>query len=137
MNTNTPTTANNTNETPRVSFTAYPLGAWLVCIVAASIFLLLSHHEERIAIWNIFVAGSMAVCTVGGTVYALILLALKRYPRFKTSLILGAATATACIAAGIATAMYLNRPALSFAMMAAFILISAVFPLFMRLLRQN
>ena len=123
---------NSNPDTPRVSFTAYPLGAWLMCVLAATVFLALSHHEERIAIWQIFIAGSIAVATVGGTLYAMVLLALKRYPSFKASFYLGLVVAALCTAAGVAMAFVLNQPPLSFAMMGVFLLISTILPFFIR-----
>ena len=70
----------------------------------------------------------MAAATVGGTLYVLSLLALKRYPSFKRSFTLGFLTALVCIV----IALLLNKVMLSFVMGGVFLLISAVLPFFMK-----
>ena len=59
---------------------------------------------------QILIAASMAAATVGGTLYVLSLLALKRYPSFKRSFTLGFLTALVCIV----IALLLNKVMLSF-----------------------
>ena len=118
----------STNTTPHVSFIAYPIGAWLVAIICAGLFTLNSPHPERYNIMQILIAASMAAATVGGTLYVLSLLALKRYPSFKKSFILGFVTALGCIVA----ALLLDTVMLSFVMGGVFLLISAILPFFMK-----
>ena len=77
---------------------------------------------------QILIAASMAAATVGGTLYVLSLLALKRYPSFKKSFILGFLSALICIVA----ALLLDKVMLSFVMGGVFLLISAVLPFFMK-----
>ncbi len=77
---------------------------------------------------QILIAASMAAATVGGTLYVLSLLALKRYPSFKRSFTLGFLTALVCIV----IALLLNKVMLSFVMGGIFLLISAVLPFFMK-----
>ena len=118
----------STNTTPHVSFIAYPIGAWLIAILCAGVFTLNSTHPERYNIMQILIAASMAAATVGGTLYVLSLLALKRYPSFKRSFTLGFLTALVCIV----IALLLNKVMLSFVMGGVFLLISAVLPFFMK-----
>ena len=77
---------------------------------------------------QILIAASMAAATVGGTLYVLSLLAVKRYPSFKRSFTLGFLTALVCIV----IALLLNKVMLSFVMGGVFLLISAVLPFFMK-----
>lgn len=128
MNTSTNIAATNPPKTPHISFIAYPIGAWLVAIIGAGIFAFTSPHPERMNIMQIMIAASMATATVGGTLYVLSLLALKRYPSFKKSFSWGFLTSLVCILGAIV----LNQPKLSFAMAGAFLLISAIIPFFMK-----
>ena len=91
-------------------------------------FTLNSAHPERYNIMQILIAASMAAATVGGTLYVLSLLALKRYPSFKKSFILGFLSALICIVA----ALLLDKVMLSFVMGGVFLLISAILPFFMK-----
>ncbi len=128
MNTSSQLPSTDTPKTPHVSFVAYPIGAWLVAVIGAGIFAFTSPHPERMNIMQIMIAASMATATVGGTLYVLSLLALKRYPSFKKSFSWGFITALVCIVGAIV----LNQPKLSFAMAGAFLLISAIIPFFMK-----
>ena len=128
MNTSTNIPATNPPKTPHISFIAYPIGAWLVAIIGAGIFAFTSPHPERMNIMQIMIAASMATATVGGTLYVLSLLALKRYPSFKKSFSWGFLTSLVCILGAIV----LNQPKLSFAMAGAFLLISSLIPFFMK-----
>ena len=128
MNTSSQHPSTDTPKTPHISFVAYPIGAWLVAILGAGLFALTSTHPERMNIMQIMIAASMATATVGGTLYVLSLLALKRYPSFKKSFSWGFITALVCIVGAIV----LNQPKLSFAMVGAFLLISAIIPFFMK-----
>lgn len=128
MNTSSQHPSTDTPKTPHVSFVAYPIGAWLVAVIGAGIFAFTSPHPERMNIMQIMIAASMATATVGGTLYVLSLLALKRYPSFKKSFSWGFITALVCIVGAIV----LNQPKLSFAMAGAFLLISAIIPFFMK-----
>lgn len=118
--------------TPHISFTAYPLGAWLVALVGAAVFFLLSHHPEKVSIAQIIVAGSMAVATVGGVVYALLLLAFKRYPSFARSFGMGFVLALLCTAVGVVLTFWMNEPRQAFLSIAVFMLLSAAAPLLVR-----
>lgn len=128
MNTPASTSKSSTNTTPHISFIAYPIGAWLVAIIGAGLYTLNSQNAERLNIMQILIAASMATATVGGTLYVLSLLALKRYPSFKTSFMWGFLVALVCIA----TAIILKQMMLSFVMGGAFLLISAIVPFFMK-----
>ena len=124
MNTSTPTIETETPKTPHISFIAYPLGAWLLAILCAGGFAFTSTHPERMNIMQIMIAASLATATVGGTLYVLSLLALKRYPSFKQSFLFGFVNALVCIVAAI----ILDQPKLSFMMIGVFLLVSAIFP---------
>lgn len=123
----TPHTNANANAPMRSpSFTAYPLGAWSVSIVAACMFLITSPHPERFSIWNILIAASMAIATLGGTAYGLMLFALKRGPKFKTSFILGSLCALICMALAFAVARMTHNALLPFATIGLFIVLSGI-----------
>lgn len=124
MNTSVRSPETAPNATPHISFIAYPLGAWLIAIICAGLYPLTTQNAERFNIMQILIAASMAVATVGGTLYVLSLLALKRYPSFKKSFSLGFLTALLCIIG----AVLLKQPKLSFAMGGVFLLISAFLP---------
>ena len=128
MNTSTNIANTDDQKKPHISFIAYPIGAWLVAIIGAGIFAFTSPHPERMNIMQIMIAASMATATVGGTLYVLSLLALKRYPSFKKSFSWGFITALVCIVGAIV----LNQPKLSCAMVGAFLLISAIIPFFIK-----
>ena len=122
---NTPTPA---PSTPHVSFIAYPIGAWLIALIGAGIFTLISTDSERMSIMQILIASGLAVATVAGTLYVLSLLALKRYPKFLSSFILGFLNALLCVA----VALIVHAVQFSFIMGGVFLVISALLPFFMK-----
>lgn len=130
MNTQNP--ASSTSNTPRVSFTAFPLGAWLIAVIGAGLFALTSNHPEKAGIAQIIVAASMAVATVAGTLYVLVLLAVKRFPSFKQSFLLGLILALVSIAGAIGSVVLLNQPKMAFVAIAGFFLLASLAPFFMK-----
>ncbi|MBS1174510.1 MAG: hypothetical protein H6R05_641 [Burkholderiaceae bacterium] len=130
------TTQNPSSNTPyvppRVSFTAFPLGAWLVALIGAGIFALTSTHPEKASIAQIIVAASMAVATVAGTLYVLVLLAVKRFPSFKQSFVLGFVLALVSIIGAIGAVVVLNQPKMAFMAIAGFFLLASLAPFFMK-----
>ena len=126
------TVISNSSDLPRVSFTAFPLGAWLVALIGAGIFTLLSNHPEKISIAQIIVAASMAVATVAGTLYAFVLLAFKRFPSFKQSFILGFVLSLLSVIAAIGAVVLLNQPNIAFVAITGFFLFARIAPFFMK-----
>lgn len=126
------TVVSSTSDLPRVSFTAFPLGAWLVALIGAGIFFLASNHPEKVSIAQIIVAASMAVATVAGTLYALVLLAFKRFPSFKQSFVLGFVLSLLSVIAAIGAVVVLNQPKMAFVAIAGFFLLASIAPFFMK-----
>lgn len=126
------TVVSNTSDLPRVSFTAFPIGSWLVALIGAGIFFLMSNHPEKVSIAQIIVAASMAVATVAGTLYALVLLAFKRFPSFKQSFVLGFVLSLLSVIAAIGAVVVLNQPKMAFVAIAGFFLLASIAPFFMK-----
>lgn len=126
------TVVSSTSDLPRVSFTAFPLGAWLVALIGAGIFFWVSNHPEKVSIAQIIVAASMAVATVAGTLYALVLLAFKRFPSFKQSFVLGFVLSLLSVIAAIGAVVVLNQPKMAFVAIAGFFLLASIAPFFMK-----
>ena len=117
---------------PRVSFTAFPLGAWLVALIGAAIFALTSTHPEKAGIAQIIIAASLAVATVAGTLYVMVLLAVKRFPSFKQSFVLGFVLALVSVLGAIGAVVMLNQAKLAFVAIAGFFLLASLAPFFMK-----